>query len=224
MKLFADELVSFPPPQMALEEGIVDVSDDLRAERLLEAYSFGIFPWPHRDYPTLWFSPDPRGVLDFSDLHVPSSLKKFLAKDPFTYSFDRAFEEVIDACSAAARPGQQGSWITPKLRKAYLEFHRQGYAHSLEVWREDEVVGGLYGVYVAGAFCGESMFYRESNASKCAVVKLVEFLSRHGLKWMDIQMVTPVLEAFGGKYIAREAYLKRLQSTKLTARDLRFKN
>lgn len=223
MKLFAKKRVSFPDPSLALEDGVVDLSDDLRVERLLEAYSFGIFPWPHPELPTLWFSPEQRGVLDFQDFHVPRSLRKFIDKSALHFTWDREFNTVIEACSRQPRPGQSGTWITPRLLKSYKEFHRAGYAHSLEVWDADDLVGGLYGVYVGGLFCGESMFFLRPNMSKVAVVFLVEFLRAQGLHWMDIQMVTPVLEKFGGKYLSRREFLERLELTKQTARPLEFK-
>jgi leucyl/phenylalanyl-tRNA--protein transferase len=223
MKLFATELRTFPDPNLALTEGIVDLSDDLRVERLLEAYSFGIFPWPHEDLPTLWYSPAERGVLDFTDLHLPASLRKMVAKDKYTYTFDKVFDEVINNCAFSPRPHQHGTWITEKLLSAYRDFHRAGYAHSLEVWDGGDLAGGLYGVYVAGVFCGESMFYRKPNASKLALVKLIEFLSKQGLMWIDIQMVTPLLEQFGGKYIPREDFLRRIEYQKTRAKQLEFR-
>lgn len=222
MKLFTRTLHSFPDPSQTLHEGIVDMSDDLRVERLLEAYSFGIFPWPHQELPTLWYCPEARGVLDFSEFHVPRSLQKFLRTCGFRYTFDRCFDLVIEACAKMPRPLQAGTWITPRLLKAYKEFHRAGYAHSLEVWSGDELVGGLYGVYVGGLFCGESMFYFKPNASKAALVKLVEFFSAQGLLWMDIQMVTPHLELFGGKYIPRDEFLLRLELCKQVAKPIEF--
>lgn len=220
-KLFATELTTFPDPESTLE-GVVDLSDDLRVERLLEAYSFGIFPWPHDDLPTLWYSPEQRGILEFADFHIPRSLQKFLKQQTWTYTFDQAFDEVIDACAEAKRPGQAGTWINQKIIRGYRNFHSAGYAHSLEVWDGSRLIGGLYGVYVGGLFCGESMFFRETNASKAALVKLVEFLKAQGLNWMDIQMVTPVLEAFGGRYISRRQFLTRLEKAKSMAQPIRF--
>ena len=222
MRLFAPKRLTFPDPRQALSGGIVDVSDNVSNERLLEAYSYGIFPWPQEGMPVLWFSPEPRGVLDFEDFHVSRSLQKFCRKTDFTVTFNHSFERVIEACAKSPRPLQEGTWITPKLLSAYVEFHRAGYVHSLEVWSGAELVGGLYGVYVGGVFCGESMFFLQPNASKFAFVKLVEFLRGQGLGWMDIQMVTPVLEAFGGKYIARADFLKRLEQAKLRARSISF--
>lgn len=222
MKLFAKALRSFPDPSQTME-GIVDMSDDLRVDRLFEAYSFGIFPWPHQELPTLWYCPDERGVLDFPEFHIPRSLQKFMRSCGFRFTFDRCFDEVIGICAKMPRPGQDGTWITDRLLRAYKEFHRAGYAHSLEVWEGEELVGGLYGVYIGGLFSGESMFYLKPNASKAALVKLVEYLSIHGILWMDIQMVTPMMEQFGGKYIPREEFLLRLELSKQLARPLDFK-
>jgi leucyl/phenylalanyl-tRNA---protein transferase len=223
MKLFAPELKTFPNPKLALDEGIIDLSDDLRVDRLLEAYSFGIFPWPHEDLPTLWYCPEKRGVLEFREFRIPRSLQKALKKSPFTYSFDRAFDEVLQNCAFVPRQHQRGTWITKKLMRAYSEFHRAGYAHSLEVWEGDELAGGLYGVYVAGAFSGESMFFKKTGASKFALVRMIEFLKEQGLEWMDIQMVTPLLEQFGGKYISRSEYLRWLERSKIAAKPIDFK-
>ena len=222
MKLFSTQLKTFPHPNSAMAEGIVDLSDDLRVERLLEAYSFGIFPWPHEELPTIWYSPEERGVLDFADFHVPRSLLRFIKRSTWRVTFDHDFSTVIRACAAAPRPGQGGTWITHKLLAAYVQFHKAGYAHSVEVWDQERLVGGLYGVYVGGLFCGESMFFVEDNASKMALVRLIEFLRAQGLQWMDIQMVTPALQAFGGKYIPRPRFLERLEHSKAGARALHF--
>lgn len=220
--LFVKELRSFPHPEMTLAEGILDISDDLRVERLLEAYSFGIFPWPHEDMPTIWYSPEERGILEFNKFHIPTSLAKFISKSNWTYSFDKNFVDVVKACSEQPRKGQNGTWITKKMLKAYIDFHKAGYAHSVEVWDGEELVGGLYGVYVGGIFCGESMFHRETNASKCALVRLVQFLRESGLEWMDIQMVTPLSSAFGGRYIPRREFLRRLHTARSSALRLDF--
>lgn len=222
MKLFAEQRTTFADPRHSLEGGIVDLSDDLRVERLLEAYSFGIFPWPQEDLPTLWFSPPTRGILEFHQFHVPRSLRKLVSSDLFQYSFNRRFSDVIEACARLRRPGQHGTWITDKLVAAYIDFNQAGYAHSLEVWQDEQLVGGLYGVYVGGIFCGESMFHTQANASKFGLVKLVEFLGAEGLTWIDIQMVTPALAHFGGKYISRDEYLKRLEMAKTKARPISF--
>ncbi len=219
MKLFETRRTTFQDPLAAGADGLVDVSDDLRVERLLEAYSFGIFPWPHEGYPTLWFYPFERGILDFSNFHKPKSLQKDLRRQSWTYSFDRSFIEVIHACARA----RELTWITPKMLSAYESFHRAGYAHSLEVWEGSELVGGLYGVYVGGVFSAESMFFKKTNASKAALCKLVEYLSQEGVEWIDIQMVTPLLKSFGGETVDRLDYWKRLQLAKASARALSFK-
>lgn len=219
--LFAEELISFPDPHLALE-GIVDLSDDLSVERLFEAYSFGIFPWPHENYPTLWFCPTERGVVDFKDFKIPASMKKFMRKTDFTVTMNQDFDGVISECARQARPGQKGTWINSKILRAYRDFHRAGYAHSVEVWSKGELVGGIYGVYVGGLFCGESMFFKKSNASKFALVKLVEFLRERGMTWMDVQMVTPLVEMFGGRYITRAQFLRRLEAAKQSAKEVKF--
>jgi leucyl/phenylalanyl-tRNA--protein transferase len=222
LKLFAEELISFPDPHLALE-GIVDMNDDLSVARLLEAYSFGIFPWPHEELPTLWFCPAERGILDFTDFRIPVSMKKFMRKTDFVVTMNKNFDAVLAACAEQKRPGQKGTWINANIIRAYREFHRAGYAHSVEVWSGGALVGGLYGVYVAGVFCGESMFFLKSNASKFALVKTVEFLRAHDLRWMDVQMVTPLVEQFGGKYVTRIQFLRRLESAKRAAREIEFK-
>ena len=200
----------FPDPRGALDEGLVDVRDEISNEILIEAYRNGIFPWPQEGLPILWFSPPERGVLDFADLHIPRSLKKVLSRGTFEITFDQAFERVLHECQSQPRPGQSGTWITDKLIRAYLEFHDAGYAHSVEAWEKGRLVGGLYGVFVDSVFCGESMFFHEPDASKVALIALIEKLKSFGLQWMDIQMVTPVLKSLGGKYISRDEYLTRL--------------
>lgn len=223
MKLFTERSVFFPPAELSGPEGLVAVDDDLSVERLLEAYSFGIFPWPEVGYPVLWFSPESRGVIDFEEFHIPERLAREIKKTKFSFSWDNDFETVMLECRNASRPGQSGTWITPVLEKAYLEFHRAGYAHSLEVWLNGDLVGGLYGVYVGGVFAGESMFFKISPASKAALIQCVSFLKAQGLKWMDIQMVTPLSKSFGAKYISRNSFLDRLADAKLQARALDFK-
>ncbi len=207
----------FPPPEFASSEGLLEMTKDINSDILFDAYSNGIFPWPQENLPVLWFSPSERGVLDFSELHLSQSLKKTLRQNRFEVRFDSAFEQVIRLCQGSARPGQSGTWITDQLIEAYLDFHQKGFAHSVECYLDQELVGGVYGVYVKNVFCGESMFYLEPNASKVALVHLIEYLRSHHMKWMDIQMVTPLLESMGGKYISRKEFLNRLeiaQSTK----------
>lgn len=223
MKLFTPELRSFPAPEDSGPEGIVQVSDDISVDRLREAYSYGIFPWPAEGYPILWFSPPERGVIDFKNFHQPRSLQKWMRGHDIRFTWNQRFKTVIENCQRAPRPGQSGTWITPRLKRAYVEFHEAGYAHSLECWRGPNLIGGLYGVYVGGVFCGESMFYLESNASKACLVHAVQFLSAAGLTWMDVQMVTPTVEQMGGHLISRHDFLKRLAKSRQTAQAISFR-
>jgi leucyl/phenylalanyl-tRNA--protein transferase len=206
----------FPDPRHAPREGVVAVGGDLHPDSLKLAYGQGIFPWPHEDYPLLWFSPEPRAILEFERLHVPRSLaqaRRRAQASGVTYSIDKAFGEVISLCSLVPRAGQSGTWITPEMKEAYLRFHGLGYAHSIEVWRDGLLVGGMYGVDAGGAFAGESMFHLEPNASKLALLHLVDHLREGGLDWIDIQMLTPHLEQLGAREIPRGEFLDRLRET-----------
>lgn len=214
MKFAAERLYHFPDPRLANEDEILLISNEVNTELLFEAYSFGIFPWPYKSLPILWFSPDPRGVLDFHDLHLPRSLKKAMGKVHYKITYNQCFSHVIEACSRIPRIGQKGSWITEQMIRSYKQFHKEGYAHSVECWMESELVGGLYGIYVAGVFSGESMFYRRDNTSKYCLIHLVEKLKSMGHTWMDIQMVTENLKVLGGKYIPRDIYLNRMKTLK----------
>ena len=200
----------FPDPRDATPEGIVAVGGRPHPDLLFEAYSNGIFPWPVEGYPLLWFSPPERGVLEFDKLHLPRSLAREQRRARFHFTIDRAFERVIDACAVAARADGEGTWITDEMRRGYVEFHRRGHAHSIEAWEGEELVGGLYGVDAGGAFAGESMFYLRPNASKLALLFLVEHLKSRGLDWLDIQVMTPHMRALGARLISREEFLERL--------------
>lgn len=202
----------FPDPALPTMDGIVAFGDELSTDILLEAYENGIFPWPHPELPCLWFCPDKRGVLDFDELHIPKSLEKFIRKTDLKITFNKAFTEVMNECAQVPRPGQGGTWITPPMLKAYKKFHDEGYAHSIECWQGDTLVGGMYGVFVNGVFSGESMFYKVSNASKLCLVKMIEQLKANGLTWMDIQMTTSVTESLGGKYISKAEFLQRIRN------------
>jgi leucyl/phenylalanyl-tRNA--protein transferase len=208
----------FPDPLKAGDQDVIAAGPHISVELLLEAYNSGIFPWPQEGLPVLWFSPVERGILDFSDFKIARSLQKILQKNPFEIRWNTAFRAVITACQTQKRPGQSGTWITDEMLEAYVEFHHLGYAHSVECWREDQLVGGVYGVFVAGVFGGESMFHFEPNASKVALVALIQSLIAQGFDWMDIQMVTPLLEAMGGKYIPRSEYIARLELSKARKR------
>jgi leucyl/phenylalanyl-tRNA--protein transferase len=191
----------------------VAVSDEISSDILKEAYGMGIFPWPYEEHPLLWFSPDPRGLLFFKKFHVSQSFRKFLKKSNWNITWNQSFAEVVEACSQPRKDGT-GTWITEDLKKAYLEFHNQGYAHSVEVRDPyNNLVGGLYGVYVDGSFSGESMFYHQPQASKVALWALITELREIGLEWLDIQMVTPHLEKMGGEYWPRQRYYKLLEES-----------
>jgi leucyl/phenylalanyl-tRNA--protein transferase len=207
--------VKFPDPWLLPVEsdGLIYIGGNLAVDTLVQAYSLGIFPWPLEEaYPLFWFCPEPRGVIDFSELHVPRSLQKLRRKKEYRITFNQAFSRVMEECAKQPRPGQEGTWIVPTLLPAYEEFHKEGYAHSVEVWRGDSLVGGLYGVCVKGVFSGESMFHLEPNTSKIALIEMAEKLRSLGLEWMDIQMITPVTENVGGHYITRRDFLARLRA------------
>lgn len=196
----------FPHPSQASPEGIVAVGGELSLELIQEAYANGIFPWPHDGLPLLWFSPDPRGILIFEKLHVPRSLKKEMKKNSYTFTVSQDFQGVIKACETADRGGQ-GTWITPEMRKAYIELFEKGGALSVECWEGPTLVGGIYGVLSKNYFSAESMFFVRSNCGKMCFVKLVEHLQCLGHTWMDVQMVTEVVGNFGAELIHREKFL-----------------
>ncbi len=208
--LLTDDLV-FPPPEGATREGVVAVGGDFRSERLLLAYSQGIFPWPSEGMPLLWFSPDPRFVLAPAQAHVPRSLRKRMRRSDYEVRTDTAFAAVIDACAAAPRDGQRGTWITEDLRAGYLELHRLGFAHSIECWMDGELVGGLYGVSLGRAFFGESMFAIAPDASKIAFATLLGNFVEWGFSLVDAQVHTEHLERFGAVEIPRRDFLEVLR-------------
>jgi leucyl/phenylalanyl-tRNA--protein transferase len=202
----------FPPPDYADPSGLLAVGGDLSSERLLEAYRVGIFPWYAEDQPILWWSPDPRFILELGEFKTSRSLGRTLKNKIFDVTFDRAFDEVIRACATMQRPGQSGTWITPEMEDAYLKLHGLGYAHSVETWFEGKLTGGLYGVSLGKAFFGESMFHRKSDASKVAFATLVAKLKRWDFQFIDAQMTTEHLLTLGAKEISRRIFLKRLRS------------
>lgn len=209
--------IVFPPVETASEEGLVAVGGDLEVDTLIEAYQKGIFPWPlstfpsNQDLPNTWFSPDPRGILEFEELHVAKSFIKFLKKTPYTVTFNKAFREVIESCAAAKRKDQPGTWITPGIITAYTNLFDAGLAYSVDVWKENELVAGIYGVIMGEFVSGESMFTHEDNASKQGLYTLVHQLMSKNIMWLDTQMVTNVVKQFGGKYIDREEFIDKLQ-------------
>jgi leucyl/phenylalanyl-tRNA--protein transferase len=205
-----DERLVFPPVEHA-EDGLLAVGGDLRPERLVLAYSSGIFPWYSKGQPILWHSPHPRLVLRAEDLHVPKSLRKTLRKGLFRFTLDESFPEVIEACARTPRRGQHDTWITPEMKRAYVELHRRGLAHSVETWRGERLVGGLYGVSLGAAFFGESMFTRVPDASKAAFVVLVEQLRAWGITLVDSQVYTEHVARFGATEWPRRQYLAALR-------------
>jgi leucyl/phenylalanyl-tRNA---protein transferase len=210
--------IEFPPVETADRDGLVAIGGDLEIDTLLESYRRGIFPWPVSTYPLnvdlphTWFSPDPRGILDFDDLHVSKSFLKFLKKTPFTVTFNKAFPDVINQCAQTPRKDQPGTWITPEIMGAYNKLFENNYAYSVEVWLSHKLVGGLYGVVMGDFVSGESMFTHEDNASKQGLYTLVHHLQNKGIHWLDTQMVTEVVKQFGGRYIPRRSFIKRLEA------------
>jgi len=217
-------VTQFPDPRNAPPDGLLALGGDLHPDTLFQAYSQGIFPWPmdigRQKGALAWFSPDPRAVLVFKDLHLPASLVRARRQSPFRTTCDQAFKEVIEACASTPRPDQKGTWITHPMLEAYIGLHERGLAHSIEVWDEKELVGGIYGVEVRGVFAGESMFHVKSNASKFALLALIEKIREQGAEWMDIQMLTPHMEKLGAKEITRDRYLEMLQQAQ--ARGLKL--
>lgn len=193
-------------------EDVVAYGTPLTLENIREAYSKGIFPWYTPGFPLPWHSPDPRAVLVFDEIRIPRSLAKARRRSELTFTIDRDFHGVIEACAASDRPGQPGTWITRDFVDVFAEAHEAGLAHSVEAWNASgELVGGLYGVDSGGVFCGESMFYREPNASKFALLFLIDHLRARGSTWLDIQVMTPHLKALGAREISRKRFLEKLK-------------
>jgi leucyl/phenylalanyl-tRNA--protein transferase len=203
-----DERLLFPDPELAEPDGLLAVGGDLSTDRLLLAYQSGVFPWYSDDTPILWYSPHERFVLYPDELKVSKSMNQVLRSNKFRVTIDQCFEKVISACSAVDREGQDGTWITAAMKAAYIKLHDLGYAHSVEVWQQDDLVGGLYGVQIGAVFCGESMFSLVSNASKIALVHLCQ---SGQYRLIDCQVHTRHLESMGARMISRGEYLAALQ-------------
>lgn len=206
---FLNDKIEFPHVTEATVDGLLAIGGDLSSERLLYAYSNGIFPWFEVDEPILWWSPDPRFVIYPYELKVSKSMSQLFKKEKFKVTINKAFKDVISNCSNTIREGQKGTWITNSMIEAYTKLHELGYAKSVEVWEDSELVGGLYGVDLGNkVFCGESMFAKVSNASKYG---FIEFIKNSDYQLIDCQLHTNHLESLGGKHITRKEFLKYLQ-------------
>jgi leucyl/phenylalanyl-tRNA--protein transferase len=204
--------IVFPPPELAEPDGLLAVGGDLRPQRLLMAYSLGIFPWYSPGEPILWWSPDPRLVLEPSGIHISQSVQKIIRQRKYEIRLDTAFPTVIEACAAAPRKIGNGTWITNEMKVAYIRLHELGFAHSVECWQGDELVGGLYGISIGRIFCGESMFSKLPNTSKIALVALATLLKSKEFQLIDCQVPTEHLISLGAFEMARSEFLKRLDN------------
>ncbi len=205
---FLNDKIEFPPLSESSVDGLLAIGGDLSSERLLYAYGKGIFPWFDAQEPILWWSPNPRFVIFPDELKVSKSMKRLQKKKPFQVTVNKEFDNVISECAKAKRPGQKGTWITDSMIGAYIKMHALGYAKSIEVWQDNELVGGLYGIDMGnGVFCGESMFAKVSNASKYG---FIEFVQNSDYKLIDCQLHTNHLESLGGRHIPRADFIKYL--------------
>lgn len=202
----------FPRPELAEKNGLLAIGGDLSVERLLAAYSMGIFPWYSEGDPILWWFTDPRLVLFPDDFYVSKRFARTLRNTGFTTSFDMAFAAVIRNCAEVKRKEEEGTWISPEMQEAYIALHHAGFAHSVECWQDETLVGGLYGVQIGNVFFGESMFTHQSNASKIALAGLVEHLRQQGIRLIDCQMTTNHLLSFGAKEISGAQFSKLLNT------------
>lgn len=212
---------SFPFPEWVAignyffrSHDVIAFGTPLTVNNVREAYLKGIFPWHTDGIPLPWHCPEFRAILEFSELRIPRSLQKARRNSDLTFTIDEDFAAVIRECSLAYRPRQGGTWITPEFERVFTELHRQGMAHSVEAWDPDgQLVGGLYGVDAGGVFCGESMFYKVPNASKLALLSLIDHLRSRGSTWLDSQVMTPHFEVLGAKEIGRHEFLNKLRET-----------
>lgn len=211
-------ILAFPDIEEADENGLLAIGGDLEVDSLFLAYRSGIFPWPLEERFLAWFAPDPRAVLFLNRLHIPKRLERIQKKAEFKTSVDKDFAAVIEGCAKVRnRKGQRGTWITKGMIAAYCKFHQAGFAHSVECWRENKLVGGIYGVSIGGMFAAESMFYLESNASKLALLALIDHLRKQGVAWIDCQVLNPTTESLGATEVPRAEYMKLLAAA--LARD-----
>lgn len=205
-----DSSLLFPHPNLAEESGLLAIGGDLSRERLLLAYRSGIFPWYSEGYPVMWFSPDPRLIVELGSVHASKRLMKTIRSGAFEVRFDTAFEEVMRLCAGTSRKGQTGTWITDDMLRAYADLHQGGYAHSVETYTDGELVGGLYGISLGGVFFGESMFYKVRDASKVALYHLEKFLLANDFDFIDSQVPNSHMKSLGGREISRDEFLSRL--------------
>ena len=205
----SEDVLWFPEPELADDDGLLAIGGDLSAERLVLAYESGIFPWFSEETPILWYAPHKRFVLFPNQLKVSKSMHKLLISKKFRITFDTAFPEVIKACASITREDQEGTWITSDMQLAYINLFRLGIAHSVEVWENDQLVGGLYGIHINSVFCGESMFSKVSNASKAALIWLCQ---NKNFKLIDCQVHTSHLESLGARFISMKEYLDFLNA------------
>jgi leucyl/phenylalanyl-tRNA--protein transferase len=211
MPLFVlDKELAFPPARLADPDGLLAMGGDLSPQRLLLAYQNGIFPWYEGDH-ILWWSPDPRFILIPDELKISKSIKPLLNRNEFEFTNNKAFPQVIRQCKKIVRPGQDGTWITNEVEKAYIKMHELGYAHSAEVWKDKKLVGGLYGMKLGKVFFGESMFSKVSNASRYAFIKYIQQLKEEGIQLIDCQVYTEYLESMGAKMVPREEFNRLLK-------------
>ena len=202
--------IYFPSPDSADWNGMLAVGGDLSVERLMLAYKKGIFPWYNPQEPILWWCPDPRCLIFVDQIKISKSMRQVLRANKFKVTFDTAFEAVMRGCQNIYRPKQGGTWITREFIDSYVKLHEMGVAHSVEVWRGSELVGGLYGESIGHSFCGESMFAKETNASKYGLIMMARNLEEQGFDFIDCQIHTPHLESLGAIMLPRKKYLKRL--------------
>lgn len=205
-KLFLD-------PRLAGDEGVVAFGGPFTRENLMEAYREGIFPWPSDQHRIYWVCPARRAIIEFDELHVPRSLRKERSRTTYRCTVDQDFRRVISSCARIHGSREHGTWILDEMIDAYSDLHDAGYAHSVEVWDGEELVGGLYGVEIDGVFSGESMFHHRTNASKFALLHLIDLFREKGGEWIDIQTMTPHMEVLGAREISRMMFLKKLAAT-----------
>lgn len=204
----------FPDVSQALADGLLAMGGELGVAILLEAYSNGIFPWPHEGYPLLWFAPPKRAILEFSELYLSRRFARDLKKTKLIFTHNQNFAEVMQRCAVSPnRKNQSGTWITQEMLTAYAQFHQAGYAHSFEAHEGGQLVGGMYGIWIGKYFAGESMFFKKTNASKFVFIKTIEYLQNHGLTWLDAQVMSPLLKNFGAREMSRARFMKKLKAS-----------